>query len=439
MKILQVASGDFFSTYGGGQVYVKNLIDAFINYSKVNNKNNRDNNNNVTTSVISFISNLLEPRKQEYKGIDLWEVPANCSEEVLSEIIKEINPDIIHAHSMKHLVCRIGKKIDKPVVITAHHGGIYCLAGAAMDCKDRICDKKVSHKNCLPCVLRNTRTGLKFWYPFMKYLPKEKYVKIGNYLGKKKFIPFITPIGLAGKAIKEKQKQWEEIIEKSTKVIAPSNKIAETMVLNGMSKDKIKVIPHGIPLPKLQSSFPEIKNGKIKFFYVGRISYIKGLHILLGAFNQIKEPYIELHLIGGAGNKGENRYMKRLQQKYEKDSRIIWHDKIEPEEIYNKIKDYHIAISPTICLESFGLNISEALALGKPVLSTQNGGGEMQIKDGINGWIVAANNVMLLKEKIEEIIINPFEIKKMSLNCKTHSIENHLQSLIEIYKLNEKI
>lgn len=26
MKLLQIASGDFFSTYGGGQVYVKNLV-----------------------------------------------------------------------------------------------------------------------------------------------------------------------------------------------------------------------------------------------------------------------------------------------------------------------------------------------------------------------------------------------------------------------------
>lgn len=27
MKLLQIASGNFFSTYGGGQVYVKNIVD----------------------------------------------------------------------------------------------------------------------------------------------------------------------------------------------------------------------------------------------------------------------------------------------------------------------------------------------------------------------------------------------------------------------------
>ena len=30
MKLFQIASGDFFSTYGGGQVYVKNIVDEMI-------------------------------------------------------------------------------------------------------------------------------------------------------------------------------------------------------------------------------------------------------------------------------------------------------------------------------------------------------------------------------------------------------------------------
>ena len=30
MKVLEVASGDFFSTYGGGQVYVKNIVDEMV-------------------------------------------------------------------------------------------------------------------------------------------------------------------------------------------------------------------------------------------------------------------------------------------------------------------------------------------------------------------------------------------------------------------------
>lgn len=439
MRILQVASGDFFSTYGGGQVYVKNLVDEFINLSSfkaIGESPSKE--EDLEVSVLSFVGNIKEPEKKNYKGIDLWEIPNNSSEDILYNVINEINPDVIHVHSMKHLICRIGEKLHIPIIVTAHHGGIYCPAGAAMDCKDRICDKKVMHEKCLPCVLRNTRTGLKLWYPFMKYLPQKTYIKIGKYLTKKPFIPFVTPIGLAAKQIQDKIDQWNEITEKCTLMIAPSNKIAETMIINGLSKDKVKVIPHGIPFPKDKPSFPEIKDGKIKFFYVGRICYVKGIHVMLESFSKMSNKNIELNILGGAGNKDEKRYLSFLQKKYKNDSRIIWHGKVSNAEIYEKIKDFHIGISSSICLETYGLNISEALALGKPVLTTQNGGGEMQIKDGINGWIVPINNIILLKGKIEDIISKPLEIKKMSLNCKTQSIENHLQSLTEIYKLNEK-
>lgn len=30
MNIVEIASGNFFSTYGGGQVYVKNIVDEMI-------------------------------------------------------------------------------------------------------------------------------------------------------------------------------------------------------------------------------------------------------------------------------------------------------------------------------------------------------------------------------------------------------------------------
>ena len=45
MRILQVASGNFFSTYGGGQVYVKNIVDEMIRQ-------------HCSLVVFSFLNNL---------------------------------------------------------------------------------------------------------------------------------------------------------------------------------------------------------------------------------------------------------------------------------------------------------------------------------------------------------------------------------------------
>lgn len=420
MKILEVASGDFFSSYGGGQVYVKNIVDEMIREKQ-------------DLAVISFINHQDDIIKEKnYQGVELYEISTE-SKDILQQLISRIHPDIIHAHSHKALITQIGNELQIPVVITAHHGGILCPAGTLMNSHDEVCKTSVSHRHCLRCVLRNTRTGL-FWYSLMRCLPETVYIKLGEWLQRLPFILFVTPIGSAAFQIANKQKEWKIIAQGCSRMIAPCHQIAEAMQRNGLPKEKVEVLPHGIPLPTKVPSFPTISNGKIKFFYVGRICYVKGLHVLLEAFHHLKAPLAEMHLIGGTGNKAEKRYEQELKQRYQKDSRIIWHGKIAPEKVYETISEMHIAVSPAIYLEVFGLNIAEALAMGKPVLATLSGGAEMQIKDGVNGWLIAQNNVETMQKKMQEIVetFNEYDVKLSTST--TLSIQDHCEQLWKTYE-----
>lgn len=420
MRILHIASGDFFSTYGGGQVYVKNVVECMIAKG-------------IDVTVISTVGDISAPIKKDYKGIDLYEIPDNLPDDDYSKLIQSINPDIIHAHSRKAQTCRVGTALDIPVVVTSHHGGILCPAGTRMNQKDEICNCKLSHKDCLPCVLRNTRTGLKWWYPIMRHLPEKSYIRLGEFLKTKPFILFVTPIGSAARHIVEKQKEWAEIADKCTAMIAPCDAVSEAMTQNGLSRQKVHILPHGIPLPDNRPAFPEIKDDKIKFYYVGRIAYIKGIHILAEAFHRVNNPDIELHIIGGAGNNKFDAYHSSLINKYRNDKRIVWHGKIPHEQVYEMTSEFHVSCSVPIYLEIFGLNIAEALALGKPVLASRCGGAEMQIEDGKNGWLVDPNNIEQLAEKIRHIADNPSQLSHMSDNCHATSIEEHAEKLLRLY------
>lgn len=417
MRILHIASGDFFSTYGGGQVYVKNIVDAMIDMG-------------LDIAVISYVSGHTEIIQEKYKGALLLEIG---SVRHLEDTIKKVGPSVIHAHSMKRAVCRIGYKHGIPVIVTAHHGGILCPSGAYMNYKDVICNVKVNHMDCLPCVLRNTRTGLKYWYPFVKHLKQSTYLKIGNFLQNKPFIPFITPIGSSAKYIQSKQHEFSDISQYCKFMVAPCTKIGEAMVTNGLDQSKLRIVPHGIPIPEYHPVYPEIANDKLKLYCVGRICYVKGIHVLLEAFSHIQDLGIELHIIGGAGNKSEHLYMNKLLKKYNFDNRIIWHGKMDPDKIFEVSKDFHVLISPTICMEAYGLNIAEALALGKPVLTTASGGGEMQIMDGVNGWIIAPNDSKALYEKIVYISEHRNILPVMSVQCHAISVKEHCERLLEIY------
>lgn len=419
MQILQIASGDFFSTYGGGQVYVKNIVDEMIRQQ-------------YSVQVLSFVNRDSSIEKKVYKTIGLYEV-GNRGLNELQALIECIRPDIIHAHSHKAQIVAIGQALNIPVIVTAHHGGIVCPAGALLDCNDRICNTTVSHNHCLACCLRNIRSG-KYWYPFVRMLPQGVYKRLGIAFEKLPFIPFITPVGQTALSIERKQNEWQTIIKGCSRMIAPCHAIAEALQRNGLERKKITILPHGIPLPSAAPDFSPVQEKKIKFFYVGRICYVKGLHVLLKAFSLIDNPHIELHLIGGTGNKSERRYEKELKRVYALDSRIVWHGKVASDRIFDVIKFFHIAVHPTICLEIFGLNIAEALAMGKPVLATRCGGADMQIEDGVNGWLVEPDNVSALTQKIQEIS-DRFTTYDSSLSTqRVISIQAHCDSLIKLYE-----
>lgn len=106
--------------------------------------------------------------------------------------------------------------------------------------------------------------------------------------------------------------------------------------------------------------------------------------------------------------------------------------KVEPKQVFDEIKNMHVLVLPSICLEIFGLNIAESLAMGKVVLATQCGGAEMQIEDGSNGWLIEPNNVEVLRTKMEEIISNKKKFHLMK-SKQVVSIERHCNTLLELY------
>ena len=286
MNVCIVASGDFFSDYGGGQVYVRNIVDELARHSE------------ISTTVISFNANQ-QPSTKEYNGIQVHIVNDETS---LLDALKTIHPDIVHANGEKLLSAKICKELEIPCIVTAHHGGLVCPAGALLNTNDEICSIPADYSHCLKCYLRNTPTGL-FWYPLLKHYSQNHYCRIGKHLERLPSVPFLTPIGRTGQIVTQKLKDWKELAATATHFIAPSNAIAEALKRNGCPSDKITVIPHGIPIH--QTSNIKHQTSNIHFYYVGRINYVKGIHVLLKAFSSIDNPNIRLHLIGGAGNASE--------------------------------------------------------------------------------------------------------------------------------------
>ncbi|PUZ30296.1 Glycosyltransferase involved in cell wall bisynthesis [Chitinophaga costaii] len=413
MKVLIIANGDFFSNYGGGQAYVRNEVDEMILQGR-------------HIAVLSFREGVQEIESLVYKGIPLYQAPAHNTT-LLQELITKIAPSLLHVHAQKAAMVSIARELRIPVVVTAHHGGILCPAGALLNDQDQLCACQASHHHCLRCVLHAVPGG-DIAAGLLQHVPIPLYLKTGRLLQRWPAIPFITPMLTTAQVIASRQAAWQVIARWAHRVIAPSHAMGEAMLRNGLPASKMVVLPHGIPLT--QAASPPSQRTTPHFCYVGRICHEKGLHVLLRAFSGLPEQ-CRLFIAGDSANRTEARYHQKLKRRYANDARIQWLGKCSPKQVQALLARTDVLVHPTICLEVFGLNIAEALSAGRPVIATRCGGAEMQITHGQNGWLVPPNDAAALQAAMEALCRHPAQVAQASLLAprQVTSIGQHVADL----------
>lgn len=433
MRLLIIGSGQFSKRRGGGEVYVRSLVSGL-----------KSNNHQVFYFSIGF----GEAGKPELKRVDSslpeeyqfvlprhWIVHEEFREMLLQSLADsflQINPDVIHAHGWKCETSVAARKAGIPCVITVHHGGFVCPAGALLNAEDEICTIPASDVDCLKCCTRSV-PGWKFWYQILRCFPLKARLELGKEISRLPSLPFLTPLGQMSWMIREKRMAVTDIGSAATRIIAPSPAMAESLFLNGVPKDKVSVVPHGIPI---MPRFPlNEKRGSnlIRFVYIGRIDYAKGLHVLLEACRGLAVQSCELHIVGGAGTRRELRYQQRLRRKY-CTSNVVWHGDLDSGEVMEMLIRCDMMVHPAICLEVFGLSIAEALSIGRPVIATRCGGAEIQVRDGENGFLVPPNDPAALRMAMQKVIDDRGLLADMAKRTgNVRSIDAHVREMEKIY------
>jgi len=436
LKIFIVGLVKLGTKYGGGELYIQNLVYGL-----------RDRGHVLTYFYISFSDNSFPSlTKQVVNGLEEMELSLpkdwlkkdnhSLQESILEKIhtiLSAVKPDLLHAHGLKDCACMAAAREDIPCIVTAHHGGIVCPAGALLNANDAICRIQANDNACLKCCTRSI-PGWRFWFPLIKIIPLKARLWLGKWLRRLPFIFFVTPLGTLSCNIRDKMKVVLDIGHYANKIIAPSPAIAEALVRNGIPEQKIKILSHGISLPQRQPLRSDFGTEPLRFLFVGRISYGKGLHIMLKAFSQLPSEKYVLHIVGGAVKKGEKRYEAQLKRKYASVN-AVWHGTRPYEEIAGHIAWCDIMLHPTVCLEVFGLNIAESLAVGRLVIATRCGGAEAQIHEGKNGFLIPPNDPGALRDRLLNCIENPLILKEMSAQAVlVNSLDHHISELEAVYQ-----
>ncbi len=169
----------------------------------------------------------------------------------------------------------------------------------------------------------------------------------------------------------------------------------------------------------------------IKFMYAGRLIYFKGIEHMIQAFESLDDKNIELHICGG----GEMTDFVTDHAK--KDERIIYHGKLNNEQLMKMYSECDVLLIPSCWPEPFGRVVIEGNLHAMPVIAG-NWGGIPEIIGCMKGGVLyAAPSAEELAEHIERFkdrrYIASFlpEIKK---NMPIYGIENQINEFEGIYR-----
>lgn len=138
-----------------------------------------------------------------------------------------------------------------------------------------------------------------------------------------------------------------------------------------ISKRRKKVIYNQLNFKKM--SFPPKKNNSKTICYIGRLTYQKGIDVLLGALYRVKKRYPQVMLtIIGDGEKNYVSDLKRLVKKLDLENNVVFTGKKFGKDKNNLLNSSRVMVVPSRD-EGFGNVVVEGLYLGLPLIVSNKG------------------------------------------------------------------
>lgn len=308
--------------------------------------------------VVTTCRNKSDEGNRDWRGLRVFRISANYHErwqayfslynpqtvKKVEKIIRDVNPDIVHAHNihfyLSYHCLKIAKKLKKPVFFTARDTMLFSYG--------KILNARIS------------------WLDNLKQA-KKRYNPLRNFFIKR-------------------------YLNYADRILAVSMALSGALNQNGIKNTEVSYT--GIDVedwgtsPELVEGFKKKHNlyDKKVVFFGGRISGLKGLEHLNQAMTKVKEKIPEAVLLA-AGNGGVGWLLDR-------ELRAAYHSS-------------DVVAVPSVYLDPFPRTNLEAMACHKPVVGTCYGGTPEIVQDGITGFIVNPNNTGLLAEKIIDLLLNP--------------------------------
>jgi len=214
-------------------------------------------------------------------------------------------------------------------------------------------------------------------------------------------------LSLNSTVIFQNQDDCDEMVHSG--LVAPT---AETGIVNGSGVDIEKFQP--VPFPP----------GATTFLIISRLLREKGVGEFAAAARLVKMKYPEtqFELVGPVDHEHRDAISEEEVHTWEQEGFLTWHGStsdvrpfIEQSTVY-VLPSYHEGTPRTVL---------EAMAMGRPIITTDTSGCRQTVVDGENGFLVPVQDVEMLAAAMERFLDHPELIPIMGEKSRVMAVEKY--------------
>jgi glycosyltransferase involved in cell wall biosynthesis len=369
------------------------------------------------------VSRFLIPEKEDVKVLNGLKPPGTI--ESFMRIVASLKPDIVHFHSFGRAInsfhLEAVKKAGIKTVFTSHLAGIFCLKGNLLYLEKYVCDGKVRKFKCMTCFLAKERHSKSTAW-FLSVL-----VNLMIITG---IFRWVNP---AMGQVVHKKRELARLKKNADKVISLSKWTEDSYRINGIGNTIL--IPQAINTHQVERRIVDpVPGEKIRMLFAGRISHIKGLHIVLKALAGDLAYNYEL-CIAALPDPYELDYYNELEKQTLVLPHSKWIEKAGKEELEKLYASSHLLCVPSLNAEMAPLVILEAQNYGLPVIGSSIGGIIDMVRNKVDGMLFTPGDDQELSKIFRQLAEKPEILRNFSRALESsNSYKEHIQTHIELYQ-----
>ena len=316
------------------------------------------------------------------------------------QVIAEFQPDLVHVEHLMGLPTQMLDFLQAqqiPYVVTLWDFWWICANAQLLTNYDQtVCAGPDRFLNCAKCTLARAD------------LPQ--------------FAPAVPALALP---LSWRNGRLRHALLQASKLIAPAEFVKDWYVSHGLPVQKIEVLPPGLDYPEKPTVPP---HANFRVGYVGGLSWQKGVHVLVEAFNQLPET-AELWLAGDLDFDPD--YVKQIKQA----GQATFLGKLDRTAVWEMLAQVDVIVVPSLWYETFVFVISEAFAMGVPVIASDLGVVGERVRHGVDGLRFPPGDVGALAQALKQLYEDRVMLERLRQNIvPVRTVAEHTEAITQLYQ-----